>query len=116
MKNLSNFLRLAVLVIVTGITINGHAQTNYYSKSTGNLNLTASWGTNTNGTGTAPANFTATNQVFNIVNNATPTIAANWTVSGTGSYIVVGNGTNACNFQIPSNKPSRVGRAEYNTA
>ena len=103
MKNLSNFLRLAVLVIVTGITINGHAQTNYYSKSTGNLNLTASWGTNTNGTGTAPANFTATNQVFNIVNNATPTIAANWTVSGTGSYIVVGNGTNACNFQIPSN-------------
>jgi Secretion system C-terminal sorting domain len=103
MKNLSHFLRLAALVIVTGIAITGHAQTNYYSKSTGNLNLTSSWGTSTNGTGTAPANFTAANQVFNIVNNATPTIGANWTVSGTGSYIVVGDGTNACNFQIPSN-------------
>ena len=103
MKNLSNFMRLTVLVIVIGIAINVHAQTNYYSKSTGNLNLTSSWGTSTNGTGTAPANFTANNQVFNIVNNATPTIAANWTVSGTGSYIVVGNGTAACNFQIPSN-------------
>jgi hypothetical protein len=103
MKNLSHFLHLAVLVIVTGIAIPVHAQTNYYSKSTGNLNLTSSWGTATNGGGTAPANFTANNQVFNIVNNATPTIAANWTVSGTGSYIVVGDGTNACNFQIPTN-------------
>ena len=103
MKNLSNFMRLAVLVIVTGIAVNGYAQTNYYSKSTGNLNLTSSWGTATNGGGTAPANFTANNQVFNIVNNATPTIGANWTVSGTGSYIVVGNGSAACNFQIPSN-------------
>ena len=103
MKNLSHFLRLAALVIVTGIAIIGHAQTNYYSKSTGNLNLTSSWGTAANGSGTAPANFTAANQVFNIVNNATPTIGANWTVSGAGSYIVVGDGTNACNFQIPTN-------------
>jgi hypothetical protein len=66
MKNLSHFLRLSVLVIVIGIAITGHAQTNYYSKSTGNLNLTSSWGTTTNGGGTAPANFTANNQVFNI--------------------------------------------------
>jgi Secretion system C-terminal sorting domain len=103
MKTLSNFLRLAVLVIVIGIAIPGHAATNYYSNSTGDLSQTSSWGTNTNGTGTAPTSFTANNQVFNIVNNATPTIGANWTVSGTGSYILVGNGTNACNFQIPSN-------------
>lgn len=103
MKNLSNSLRLAVLVFFIGCTIPSFALTNYYSNSTGNLNLTSSWGTNTNGTGTAPANFTAANQVFNIVNNATPTIGANWTVSGTGSYIVVGDGTNACNFQIPTN-------------
>jgi hypothetical protein len=101
MKNLSNSLRLAVLVIVIGIAIPGYAQTNYYSKSTGNLNLTSSWGTSVTGGGTAPANFTANNQVFNIVNNATPTINANWTVSGTGSYIVVSSGSN---FQIPSNR------------
>jgi Secretion system C-terminal sorting domain len=105
MKNLSNFLRLAVLVIVTGIAMTGHAQTNYYSKSTGNLNLTSSWSTSASGTGgTAPTSFTANNQIFNIRNNAAPTINANWIVSGGGSYIVVGDGTNACNFQIPSNR------------
>jgi len=104
MKNLSNSLRLAALVIVTGIAMTGHAATNYYSKSTGNLNLTSSWSTNANGIGgAAPFNFTTAGQIFNIRNNAAPTINANWTVSGTGSYIVVGDGTNACNFQIPSN-------------
>jgi hypothetical protein len=104
MKNLSHFLRLAALVIVTGIAMTGHAATNYYSKSTGNLNLTSSWSTNANGIGgAAPFNFTTAGQIFNIRNNAAPTINANWTVSGIGSYIVVGDGTNACNFQIPSN-------------
>ncbi len=79
------------------------AQTNYYSKSTGNLNSTATWGLNTDGTGASPSNFTANNQVFNIRNNATPTISASWTVSGTNSKIIVGNGTNACNFTVGSN-------------
>ena len=75
---------------------------NYYSKSTGNLELTSSWGTNTDGTGNAPANFTTAGNTFNIRNNATPTIGASWTVSGAGSKIIVGDGTNACNFTVPS--------------
>lgn len=76
--------------------------TNYYLKSGGSITTLADWGTATDGTGTAPANFTAANQVFNIRNNATPTIGAAWTVSGTNSKIVVGDGTNACNFTIPA--------------
>lgn len=76
--------------------------TNYYSKSTGNLETLSNWGTATDGTGTAPSNFTSNNQVFNIRNNATPTIGAAWTVSGTNSKIIVGNGTNGCNFTIPA--------------
>ena len=75
---------------------------NYYSKSTGNLELTSSWGTNTDGTGNVPVNFTTAGNTFNIRNNATPTIGASWTVSGTGTKIVVGDGTNACNFTVPS--------------
>ncbi|MEY3084507.1 MAG: hypothetical protein RL037_687, partial [Bacteroidota bacterium] len=74
---------------------------NYYSKLTGNLQLTSSWGTNTNGSGDAPPDFTTAGNTFNIRNNATPTIGASWTVSGTGSKIVVGDGTNACNFTVP---------------
>jgi hypothetical protein len=75
---------------------------NFYSKSSGNLETLSNWGSNTDGTGTAPANFTSNGVTYNIRNNATPTIGASWTVSGTGSKIVVGDGTNACNFTVPS--------------
>ena len=102
MKKLTYFLHFALLVVVISIAIPGRGQTNYYSNSTGDPGLTASWGTNADGSGSAPANFTAANQVFNIVNNATPTIGEGWTVSGSGSYIVVGDGIHACNFTIPS--------------
>jgi hypothetical protein len=74
----------------------------FYSKSSGNLNDFATWGTGTDGTGLAPTGFTTANQIFNIRNNATPTLGAAWTVSGTGSKVVVGNGTNALTFTIPS--------------
>ena len=83
-------------------TLTGFVKTNFYSKSTGNLNTLSNWGTNTDGTGTAPANFTTAGQIFNVRNNATPTIGAAWTVSGIGSEVIVGNGTNACNFTVPS--------------
>lgn len=102
MKNHSFFLALAMLVCALFVTLPGHAQTNYYSKSTGSLNVLATWGTATNGTGTSPLSFTAASQIFNVRNNAAPTIAANWTVSGAGSKIIVGDGTVACNFQIPA--------------
>ena len=78
------------------------AATNFYSKSSGNLELTSSWGTNTDGSGSEPLNFTSGSSTFNIRNNATPTIGASWTVSGAGSKIIVGDGTNACNFSVPS--------------
>jgi autotransporter-associated beta strand protein len=76
--------------------------TSYYSKSTGNLDVLTNWGTATDGTGSNPANFTSANCTYNIRNNATPTLGATWTVSGSGSKIIVGDGTNACNFTIPS--------------
>lgn len=82
--------------------INANAYYAYYSKSTGNLNLTSSWGTNPDGSGTTPSNFTTNQCTYFIRNNAAPTIGANWTVSGIGSKIVIGDGTNACNFTIPS--------------
>jgi hypothetical protein len=74
----------------------------YYSKSTGNLDVLSNWGTATDGTGTAPTDFVSNNCTYNIRNNATPTIGAAWTVAGTSSKIVVGDGTAACNFTIPS--------------
>lgn len=77
-------------------------QTVYYSKSTGNLNLLSSWGTNTDGSGTAPTNFTNNNQVFNFRNRSNITLSANFAISGTSSRLVVGSGTSPIEFTIPS--------------
>ena len=103
MKNLSFFPAIAMLICAVVITLTAQAQTNYYSKSTGSLNVLSTWGSNTDGTGTSPTNFTTGNRIFNVRNNATPTINGTWAVSGNGSKIIVGDGTAACNFQIPSN-------------
>jgi len=73
----------------------------YYSKSTGFLNATATWGTNTNGTGTTPSNFQGNSCMYIIANNATPTLNSNWEIEGTGSKIVLGTGSSV-NFTIPA--------------
>ncbi|MBE2219450.1 MAG: T9SS type A sorting domain-containing protein [Ignavibacteria bacterium] len=76
--------------------------TNYYWNGSGSITSVTSWGTNTDGSGTNPANFTNNLQTFNIRNNSTATISSNWVVSGYASKIVVGDGTNSVNFTIPS--------------
>ena len=75
----------------------------FYSKSTGNLDVLSTWGTATDGSGTSPTDFTSANQIFNIRNNPTPTIGANWTVSGSGSKVILGDASVAAiNFTVPS--------------
>ncbi|MFP5041802.1 autotransporter-associated beta strand repeat-containing protein [Parasediminibacterium sp. JCM 36343] len=74
----------------------------YYSKSTGNLDVLTNWGTNTDGSGTNPSNFTTNGAIYNIVNNTTPTIGAAWTVTGTSAKVVVGDGSTSINFTVPS--------------
>ena len=93
-------------------TVASFAQTNYYYKGTGNLNSTANWGQNTDGTGTPPSNFTSNNQVFNVRNVTSVTNSGTWTVSGTGSKIVIGNGTNACNVTVPTGTNTIVGTVD----
>ncbi len=70
--------------------------TTYYYKGTGLLTDLANWGLNTNGTGTAPANFTDASQVFEIRNTTAVTLDGAWTV-GTGGIDPV------TNLQIPVN-------------
>ncbi|MEQ1676166.1 MAG: hypothetical protein ABL876_05680, partial [Chitinophagaceae bacterium] len=91
---------------IDDVTFNGVATfsgpiTPYYSKAVGNLTTLATWGTNTDGTGTAPSNFTADGQVFNVVNSGSVTLDANWTVSGASSYVVVGDGITPQTLIIP---------------
>jgi autotransporter-associated beta strand protein len=75
----------------------------FYSKSTGNLDVLSTWGTATDGSGTSPTDFTSADQIFNIRNNPTPTIGAAWTVSGSGSKVILGDASVAAiNFTVPS--------------
>lgn len=74
----------------------------FYSKSTGDLNDLSTWGDNTDGSGNQPANFTAAGQIFNVVNQATATLGANWSVSGATSKVIVGDGVTATTLTIPS--------------
>ena len=67
--------------------------TNYYYKGTGALSDVANWGLNTNGTGTAPANFTNDLQYFNIRNTAAVSTTAQWLVTAITSKIIIGDPT-----------------------
>jgi hypothetical protein len=73
----------------------------YYSKATGDLNLTTSWGTNLDGSGTNPPNFTTASAFYNIRNGTTHTLGAAWTVSGSNSKVILGDSTNTIEFVVP---------------
>ena len=76
-------------------------QTLFYSKSTGNLSALATWGIVTDGTGSAPANFTNNGQVFILKNRTTAIVDANMTIGGTNSKMVIGDGIAATTLTIP---------------
>jgi hypothetical protein len=84
------------------VTVNASAATPYFSKPTGSLHVIGTWGTASNGTGTAPVDFITDNQIFIITNRATHTLDDNFQVFGIGSKIVVGNGTDPINLKLPT--------------
>ena len=76
----------------------------YYWNGSGFLNDVNSWSLNTNGVGVPhPTDFTTASQLFNIVNGTAATISGTWSVSGSGSKVIVGDGlTWNPNFTVPS--------------
>ncbi len=75
----------------------------YYAKSSGDLSVLTNWGTSLDGTGSNPANFTTANSNYYILNQTSPVISGDWTVSGTNSRIIIGNGVDAVNLTIGGN-------------
>jgi hypothetical protein len=70
----------------------------YYAKATGDLNDLATFGTNSDGSGTAPTSFTTNNSTYNIT-GTNRRITANWAVSGTNSTAILTSGSS---FTIPA--------------
>lgn len=87
MKELSILLFLAVLNGLPGWT-----QTVFYSQGNLSVNLTTSWNTQPDGSGTNPENFHTSGQIFTVQNGHQMTASGNWTVSGTGSKVVISSG------------------------
>jgi hypothetical protein len=77
------------------------ATTTYYSKSSVDLSALTSWTSNADGTGANPSDFSTSNVVYQI-NTSTATIGASWTVTGSNTAVVVGDGANATDFSIPT--------------
>jgi len=89
--------------VTKNVAVTGSKVINYYNIAGANVDLTTSWGTNPDGSNTHPSDFTSAGQTFNIVNgSATMSTSTTWTVSGSGSKIILGNGTTAVSLTVPS--------------
>jgi len=79
--------------------------TDYYSKSSGYINVLSSWSATRDGSGSSPSSFRADNQKFYVQNGHTKTAIDDWTVSGSQSWVIVETGgqitSGAYNHNIP---------------
>jgi PKD repeat protein len=71
----------------------------FYSNSSGFLDDIATWGSNTDGTGTNPISFNEPDYIFHVSNNPTPTLNGDLTIDGSGATMIIESGSN---FIIPA--------------
>ena len=76
----------------------GYHGFNYFSKPTGNLDDLQNWGTSPDGSGMPPASWNFINQRFTLQNRSSATVGAPWTLLGTGTRLIVGDGSNGTTF------------------
>jgi len=80
---------LSFLFVLFTILIGKVNGATYYSRGSLAPNLTTSWAVNTNGTGSQPANFTTSGDIFTVQNGHSMTMSADWAVTGN---VVINNG------------------------
>lgn len=78
------------------------AATGFFTKSTGDLQLLSSWGSNPDGSGTSPVSFSNAASFYYVMNRSYATISGNLIISGSGSKLIVGNNISLTEFLIPA--------------
>jgi hypothetical protein len=106
----SSFYRFLffTLLILPSFFTEINAQTTYYSKSgQTDPNNVSNWTTNTNGSGSSPTDFTASDVTFVVQSGHTYTLTANWTVGGnlqiSGGTLIIASGTTARSLTVNGN-------------
>lgn len=74
----------------------------YFTKSTGDIQLFSTWGTNQDGSGTSPSTFGNPDNFYYITNRSFATLSGNLSISGNNSKLIVGDGINQTEFSIPN--------------
>ncbi len=90
--------KILYLLALLLCSLNGFATVYYNIANSNSLNSTSQWGTNTDGSGTRPSNFTTSGDIFNIYNGTTTRLSNTWTLAS-GVTINVGDGTSAITFE-----------------
>ena len=86
--------------VTASVSVSGSRTVDYYNTSSTDVTNVSNWSSNSTGIGgTHPSNFTAAGQTFHI-NNGVDTVGSAWTVSGSGSKVILGNGTTAVSLNI----------------
>lgn len=84
------------------VTVGVPTINSYYLAANSSCTNLNNWWSGTNASsGTHPTDFAAANQIFNIFNTGA-TLSSDWTVNGSGSKVVLGNGTTANSLVIPA--------------
>ncbi|MCC5923017.1 MAG: hypothetical protein JJT77_04445, partial [Crocinitomicaceae bacterium] len=86
----------------------------FWAISGTDLHLLSAWSDDPSGTGAQPLSFSDAAQTF-YIHTSTATIGDNWEVSGAGSKVILGNGTDAATFVVPQNF-SFTGEIDINDA
>ncbi len=110
---MKKYILSSLFVLLSTFTVN--AQTTFYYQS-GNIDILGSWNSAANNSGSAPTSFATASQTFNIQGTKNATMTASTTLAlGTGSSIVVGDGTNAASLDIPTGSSITVGTVSVAT-
>lgn len=83
---------LFILLVLTSLTTQIAFGTAYYSNGNQDPTNVNNWWDQTNGTGNHPPNFTTAGNTFNVQNGHNMSPTATWTVSGTGSKVIIKTG------------------------
>lgn len=95
------------------LTLDNTTPGTYYSLASGEITDLSTWKNRQDGTGSSPANFTEGGQTFILTNRTQASLNTAWTISGSNSKVILGEGVaftlkSDCSCQIELRENSKL--------